>query len=100
MKRILLLGLLLLSACNNSNGGRGKLLETYYDVYCYQEYGIPYRYVVSTNIVWNDSLMQYEQMDKYYVDIDYVHCVKKTSLELPNNAFYIYTHEYLLIIYI
>lgn len=106
MKKILLLGLLVLSGCSGSvsnsvlsNNGRGDLKETYYDTTYYQQIDKPHEFVVYIDLTFDTSTQEYKYEKEYYVDIDDVHYMKKTSVELPNNVLYVYTHDYLLIIY-
>ena len=92
MKKILLLGILLITSCSSSgvkdlSHDRGKLLETYHDV----EYGYNYNEETTYSVIVNDKV--------YIIDIENVFNVNERHPQDYLNSFYVYTHEQLLIIY-
>lgn len=97
MKKILLLCLLLLTSCHTNNvSGRGKLLESYYNVTYNRGSGdSACKYYVYINLQFDSGEYTYDKM--YTIDIS---CVYQDSNEYRyGNEFYVYERDYVLIIY-
>ena len=92
MKKILLLGLLLLTACGSVHGGNSKstIVKRYDDVL--------YDYDMETTDVVVYVKVTEKEYDRYYMSVRDIYFAKIDNRHYKN-SFYILTNGYLLVVY-